>query len=420
MFDSSQTIDMSLSVVDPSFVLALNNGEEYILTDPADAETSFGGSLVDMSNALTNFLTGGIVFMDGLSDYVQSVRDPSGNLYDGEELVGRDAVVYATVTGGKNNPVVKLDVKSPGTGYVMGDTIRITRNYQTIEKVITFEDTKLLNGDPKEIRGIDNVRTITSFKVYADGAIGNAVSGTGSGALIRVDTVNNHRDLAILTILKPGSGFALEDTVKITNPNDPTQHISFTLSASAEMLELNGTSNTTLDISFVDIPFLFKGGVTSGVRAVKNGVDNKYSEAVVDITCDGSPTGTPNVGAKIQYVTLVTPGKPGTVNSVEELYYTVGDKVTFTVNELGQSINDVSAINQDLAPGSDFVIKYIITIDSLTQEQTDILNGKQVGTNVPLLPGDILAIKSTIVSPGGVTGQEQFEQTFLTHYSLAA
>jgi hypothetical protein len=418
IFDSSQTIDISLSLVDPSFVLALNAGEEFILTDPATE--GFEGSLLDMSNALTNCLTGGIVFMDGLSEHVQSVRDPEGNLYDGEANAGIGAVVYATVTGGKNNPVVELDVRSPGTNYVMGDTIRIIRNYQTIEKVITFEDTKLLNGDPKEIMGIDDVRTITSFKVYADGATGNAVSATGSGALIRVDTVTNHRDLAILTILKPGSGFALADTVKITNPNDPTQHISFTLTASAEMFELNGTSNTKLDISFVDIPFLFKGGVTSGVRAVKNGVDNKYSEAVVDITCDGSPNGTPNVGAKIQYVTLVSPGKPGTVNSVEELYYTVGDKVTFTVNELGQSINDVSALNQDLAPGSEFVIKYIITIDSLTQEQTDILNGKQVGTNVPLLPGDILAIKSTIVSPSGVTGQEQFEQTFLTHYSLAA
>jgi hypothetical protein len=418
--DSSQTIDMSLSAVDASFAYALNKGEEYILTDPADEESGFAGSLVDSSNALTNFLTGGIVFMDGLSTNVQSVKDPSGNLYDSEATVGFGAHVYATVTGGKNNPVVKLDVKKPGTGYVIGDTIRITRNYQTIEKVISFEDASLLNGDPKEIRGIDDVRTITSYKVYADGATGYAVSATGSGALIRVDTVNNHRDLAILTILKPGSGFELEDTVTITNPNDATQHISFTLSASAEMLELNGTSNTTLDISFSDIPLLFKGGVTSGVRAVKNGVDNKYSEAVVDITCDGSPNGNPNVGAKIEYITLVSPGKPGTVYSQDELYYTVGDKVTFTVNELGQSINDVSAINQFSTPGSEFVIKYVITIDSLTQEQTDVLNGKVVGTNVPLLPGDILAIKSTIVSPGGVTGQEQFEQTFLTHYSLAA
>ena len=418
IFDSSQTIDISLSVVDPSFVLALNAGEEYILTD--DASGNFAGSLIDSSNALTNCLTGGIVFMDGLSESVQSVRDPSGNLYDSEVTVGYGAHVYATVTGGKNNPVVKLDVKKTGTGYVVEDTIRITRNYQTIEKVISFEDTKLLNGDPKEIMGIDNVRTITSYKVYADGATGNAVSADGSGALIRVDTVNNHRNLAILTILKPGSGFALNDTVTITNPNDATQHISFTLSASAEMLELNGTSNTTLDISSVDIPFLFKGGVTSGVRAVKNGVDNKYSEAVVDITCDGSTNGDPNVGAKIQSITIVTPGKPGTVNSVEELYYTVGDKVTFTVNELGQSINQVPALNQDAAPGSEFVIKYVITIDSLTQEQTDVLNGKVVGTNVPLLPGDILAIKSTIVSPSGVVGQDQFEQSFLTHYSLVA
>lgn len=420
ILDSSQTIDMSLSVVDPSFILALNAGEEYILTDPADEETEFGGSLVDSSNALTNFLTGGIVFMDGLSTNVQSVKDPSGNLYDGESSVGYGAHVDVTVTGGKNNPVVELDVQKTGSGYVVGDTIRITRNYQTIEKVITYEDARLLNGDPKEIMGVDNVRTITSYKVYADGSTGNAVSATGSGALIRVDTVTNHRDLAILTILRPGSGFALEDTVTITNPNDATQHISFTLTASAEVLELNGTSDTKLAIMPADIPFLFKGGVTSGVRAVKNGVDNKYSEAVVDITCDGSPNGNPNVGAKIEYITLVTPGKAGTVYSQDELYYTVGDSVTFTVNELGQSINDVSAINQDVTPGSEFVIKYVITIDSLTQEQTDVLNGKQVGTNVPLLPGDILAIKSTIISPGGVTGQEQFEQTFLTHYSLAA
>jgi hypothetical protein len=54
----------------------------------------------------------------------------------------------------------------------------------------------------------------------------------------------------------------------------------------------------------------------------------------------------------------------------------------------------------------------------LTQEQADVLNGKHVGTNVPLLPGDILVLMSTITSPANVEGQEQFSQSFLTQYQL--
>ena len=42
-----------------------------------------------------------------------------------------------------------------------------------------------------------------------------------------------------------------------------------------------------------------------------------------------------------------------------------------------------------------------------------------VGTNVPLLPGDVLVLMSTISSPPGIEGQEQFEQSFLTQYQLA-
>jgi hypothetical protein len=105
------------------------------------------------------------------------------------------------------------------------------------------------------------------------------------------------------------------------------------------------------------------------------------------------------------------------------LYYIAGDKVTFTVNENGESINRSVAINQvesgvATTIGSTFSIKYVITIDSLTQEQADVLNGILVGVNVPLLPGDVLAIKSTIESPTGVQDQPQFAQSFITKYSL--
>ena len=418
----SETIELSGAILDASFIQALNAGEEYILTDTAGS-----GSLVDSSNALTHSLTGGIVFDNGETNDVVTYENGGLPISGG----GSGATVYVTTTGNYfEMPVVEIEVLSPGSGYVEGDMIRITRNYQTVVKKLTVEDAALLNGEPKEIRGIDNVRTITSAPIFTDGAFGYATSAnsTGSGALIRVDSDTNDTNLVRLTVMIPdsGEGFASGDVVIIQNIEDPTQHITFTLSStpdSQDELELNNTDSKVLDIQSTDIPYLFKGGVTKSVRAVKNGVDNKYSEAIVDITCDGSQDGNPDVGAKIEYITVASPAKPGTVGSQDELYYIAGDKVTFTVNENGESINRSVAINQvesgvATTIGSTFSIKYVITIDSLTQEQADVLNGILVGVNVPLLPGDVLAIKSTIESPTGVQDQPQFAQSFITKYSL--
>jgi hypothetical protein len=431
----SQTIDLSGSILDASFIQALNAGEEYILTDTAGS-----GSLVDSSNALTHSLTGGIVFENASTNDVVSYEDATGAPIASGSGGGSGATVYAyTTMPNYVNPVVELNVLSPGSGYMGGDWIRITHNYQTIIKQITSEDATLLNGEPKEIRGIDDLRTITSAPIFTDGAFGYATSAnsTGLGALIRVDSDIHDTTLVRLTVMIPdsGTGFQPGDVVIIQNIEDLTQHITFTLSStpdSQDELELNNMDNKVLDILITDIPYLFSGGVTDNVRAVKNGVDNKYSEAIVDITCDGSnlnsngvngSNGTDYCGAKIEYITLKAAAKPGTVGSEDELYYEVGDSVTFTVNEKGESINRSVAINQDETGvastiGSTFSIKYVITIDSLTQEQANVLNGKLVGVNVPLLPGDVLAIKSTIESPSGVTEQPQFTQSFITKYSL--
>ena len=424
----SETIELSGTIVDASFIQALNAGEEYILTAPGDVEGTT--SLTDSSNALTHSLTGGIVFDNGETNSVVSYEDVNGNAITSGG--GSGATVYVTTTGTYfQPPVVEIEVLSPGSGYVEGDMIRITRNYQTVVKKLTVEDAALLNGEPKEIRGVDDLRTITSAPIFTDGAFGYATSAnsTGPGALIRVDTDINDTTLVRLTVMIPdsGEGFQSGDVVIIQNIEDPTQHITFTLAAeitpSQDELELNNTDSKVLAIQSTDIPYLFKGGVTKSVRAVKNGIDNKYSEAIVDITCDGSPDGNPDVGAKIEYITVASPAKPGTVGSQDELYYMLGDTVTFTVNENGESINRSVAINQSVdgvasTIGSTFSIKYVITIDSLTQEQADVLNGILVGVNVPLLPGDVLAIKSTIESPAGVQDQPQFVQSFITKYSL--
>ena len=424
----SELIELKGNALDASFIQALNAGEEYILTAPGDAEGTT--SLTDSSNALTFSLTAGRVFDNGETSDVVSYEEADGTPIPFVGGRGRGATVLVTTTGAFfEMPVLEIRVTGTGSGYVEGDMIRITRNYQTVIKKITIEDAALLNGDPKEIRGIQQVRTITSAKIFTDGAFGYATSAnsTGLGALIRVDSNTNDTKLVRLTVMIPdsGEGFLAGDKVVIQNLEDPTQHITFTLAAleSQDELELNNTDNKVLDILPTDIPYLFKGGVTKSVRAVKNDVDNKYSEAIVDITCDGSQDGNPEVGAKIEYITVATPAKPGTVGSQSELYYEVGDKVTFTVNENGESINRSVAINQNEAGvastvGSVFSIKYVITIDSLTQEQADVLNGILVGVNVPLLPGDVLAIKSTIESPSGVQDQPQFAQSFITKYSL--
>jgi hypothetical protein len=302
---------------------------------------------------LTNSLTGGIIFENASTNDVVSYEDAVGNPI-AYGTAGSGATVYAyTTKPNYMNPVVELNVLSPGTGYVAGDWIRITHNYQSIIKQITKEDATLLNGEPKEIRGVDDLRTITSALIFTDGAFGYATSANSTvpGALIRVDSDINDTNLVRLTVMIPdsGAGFQPGNVVIIQNIDDPTQHITFTLSLtpdSQDELELNNTDYKVLDIQLTDIPYLFRGGVTDNVRAVKNGIDNKYSEAIVDITCDGSnllsdgvngSNGTEYRGAKIESITLKAAAKPGTVGSngataSYELYYEVGDTVTFTVN----------------------------------------------------------------------------------------
>lgn len=425
----AELIELKGATLNADFIQALNAGEEYILTAPGDASGST--SLTDSSNALTFSLTAGRVFDNGETSDVVSYEEADGTPIPFVGGRGRGATVFVKTTGSFfEMPVFEIKVTGTGSGYVEGDMIRITRNFQTVIKRITREDAVLLNGDPKEIRGIQEVRTITSAKIFTDGAFGFATSANtdGSGALIRVDSDNLDTTITRLTVIipDPSANFLSGDDVTIQNIEDPTQRIVFKLASepvSQDELELNNTDSKILDILPTDIPYLFKGGVTKSVRAVKNDVDNKYSEAIVDITCDGSPDGNPDVGAKVEYITVATPAKPGTVGSQDELYYRVGDKVTFTVNEKGESINRIPAINQSqdgvaTTIGSEFSIKYVITINSLTQEQADILNGILVGTNVPLLPGDVLAIKSTIESAPGVQDQPQFAQSFITKYTL--
>jgi hypothetical protein len=121
----------------------------------------------------------------------------------------------------------------------------------------------------------------------------------------------------------------------------------------------------------------------------------------------------------LQSITLVSAAQPGTDNALDDLYYVKGDKVTFTVDQSGIQ-QDLALTQQNADTYTPPIIEYTITITNLTQEQADVLNGKHVGTNVPLLPGDVLVLMSTITSPANVEGQEQFSQSFLTQYHLAA
>jgi hypothetical protein len=456
----NETITMVLSQFDASFTEALNNGEEFILLDTSS------NSLVDSSNSLTNSLTGGIVFMNARSNNVMSIKTSNNTLYDydtcGNQIIyksggtgGYGAVVDVVTEQNGNlpyNKITSLTMVSPidksdntHRRYADGDKILIQHNYQTLTKNLSLEDAALLNGDGNEINGLNNIRTITSNKIFTDGAFGYATIANmgptdGSGALIRVDTSNNDTALVTLTVMIPDASnkFIASSAVTITNIYDPTQRVTFTLDAtppavsvsslsikSNQINELNAPlhGNTVLDIcGNTDIPFLFRGGITKNVRAVKNGVDNKYSEAIVDIACDGSGN---DVGTIIQSITLVNPAQPGTVGSDGKLYYDVGDTITFTVDESGNSINRVGALNQTdtnvpiTTITSNFNVKYVITLKSLTKEQSDLLNGIMVGTCVPLLPGDILAIKSTISSPDAPQDEQPlFKQSFLTHYVL--
>lgn len=410
---SAEHIVLDATFTDASFVSALNNGEEYVL---------------DSSAALTAALTGGIYFDNA------TTTDITGS------VAGTGATIKVTTTLFEGNGVeniLKLEVLAAGSGYAEGETITITNNYQTITKVLTLEDANLLNGN-KELIGnyytgpasagsnAANNRMITTPPIFTDGAFATTSGLFGTGASIRVDTSDaNDTALESLTVRIAGSGYTGTGDLTITNPQDTRQRVTLTVNTTAtdnsvlDIDELNGAANKVLDISNTDIPFLFYGGKSSPVQAVKNGVDNHFSEAVVTITCDGNQSAASGSGSdrgsKIQSITLNSAAKPGTDNTTE-LYYEKGDTVTFTVNESGQQQDfDNTQQNQ---PFSAATIVYRITIDKLTQEQADVLNGKQVGTNVPLLPGDILVLMSTITSPANVEGQEQFSQSFLTQYQL--
>jgi hypothetical protein len=426
LYNSDETFELSGSILDASFINALNNGEEYVLTDTANNVNS----ITDSSNALTNALTGGIYFEDATTFDVTTISGTGD---------GSGAQITVTCTDGKNMPVVELNVgadRSQITGtFDVSDVLLFRNNYQTITKQLTEEDAKLLNNI-KEIAGNNypgvvgndtNNRKITSVQIFTDGAFGSATSTSGSDAIIRVDT-NDISDsvISVLTVRKAGSLYADLEDVIITNLQDDRQTIKLTISADAtdntliDINELNDEADKVLNIAADDVNYLFYGGTSFNVQAVKNGVNNKKSEAVVTIICDGNQSESyADRGAHLQAISLTSAAQPGTDNT-NELYYAKGNSVTFTVDEAGEHLNEDDAINQDTEHyNAGYTVKYKITIDSLTQEQADVLNGNMVGTNVPLLPGDVLVLMSTISSPQGVDGQEQFEQSFLTQYQLA-
>jgi hypothetical protein len=409
---SAEHIVLDATFTDASFVEALNKGEEYVL---------------DSSAALTAALTGGVYFDNA------TTTDITGN------VAGIGATIKVTTTlsadGNGVEKIRKLEVLAKGSGYAANETITITNNYQTITKVLTLEDAQLLNGykelignnydytnSDNKVGNANNNRKITTPPIFTDGAFGDAVGLDSSGAVIRVDTLDiSDTVIESLTVRNTGSAYAGTGDLTITNPQDTRQRITLTVNATAtdnseiDIHELNNTANKVLGIHTTDIPFLFYGGKSSPVQAVKNGVDNHFSEAVVTITCDGNQSlGEENRGAVLQSITLISAAKPGTDNT-DKLYYEKGDTVTFTVDQSG---NQQDFVDTQQNTFSTATIVYRITIASLTQEQADVLNGKHVGTNVPLLPGDILVLMSTITSPANVEGQEQFSQSFLTQYQL--
>ena len=441
---SNETLELSGEILDASFINALNSGEEYILTH----DVSGTDSLIDSSNALTAALTGGAYFEDAstndivCTDLSGVIADSSGAVIEVSTTESSGATIIINgIDPNGIEPILELKVTESGAGYQAGHTMTIKNNYQIITKVLTPEDAKLLNGI-KELGGNNypgtgegndnNNRKITSIQIFTDGAFGEASGLDGSGAIIRVNTSDvSDSILSVLTVRTGGSGYNGTGDVTITNLEDANQTIVLTIDASnvdntiIDIDELNNSANKILNIKQSDVQPLFYGGTCKDVQAVRNGVNNKYSEAVVTIICDGNQSdgnqseGGLDRGAKIQAISLQSAAMPGTDNT-DELYYEQGDKVTFTVDQDGEHLNEDYAINQDGEHTNvAYTVKYVITISSLTKEQADVLNGNMVGTNVPLLPGDVLVLMSTISSPPGIEGQEQFEQSFLTQYQLA-
>jgi len=431
---SNEIIELSGDILDVSFINALNNGEEYILTH----DVSGTDSLTDSSNALTAALTGGVYFEDASTNDL-ICTDPSGAITDCSGAIIEVTTTEKTIGDIINGiePIVELNVTESGAGYIAGDTILIRNDYQRITKVLTVEDAKLLNGI-KELGGVNypgtgagndnNNRKITSIPIFTDGAFGEATGLDGSGAIIRVNTSDaSDSIISILTVRTGGNGYIGTGDVTITNVEDARQTIALTIDASGtvdnsmvDIEELNDSANKILSIKASDVQPLFYGGSSTDVQAVRNGVNNKHSEAVVTIICDGNQSEDgADRGANIQAISLQSAARPGTDNT-DELYYEEGDSVTFTVDQSGNHLNEDNAINQDGEHiNVSYTVKYVITIKALTEEQADVLNGNMVGTNVPLLPGDVLVLKSTISSPSGIEGQEQFDQSFLTQYQLA-
>ena len=413
VLDASQTIVFDASGT-ADLCAALNTGAGYVY---------------DTSGILTSGLEGGIVFMTGLG-YVRGSNDSSAP--------DASCATVTVTTNASNDAITTIVLNAVATGagdivYYDGSSVTITSLYRTIDMSLNNVDADILNGLGTAIEQstIGSNTDITSDPIFTSGAIGYATcSGVAdaSRALIRVDTNNNDTSIVKMTVLSTYGGVYTDTSnVSITNSKDSTQRITFDISGVLEATELSGTSDTKLDGSSNNITPVptFKGGIIiqngidssfngiydishngydiSGVPAVQNGVRNYYSEAQVHIKCNEPATG--DVGTIIESITMISAAPKPTVGSGGDIYYKIGDEVTFTY--------------RDTSGNGNFDITYVIEIPSLTHEQATVLNGTAVGINIPLLPGDNLVLKSTINSPSGVDGQPTFTQSFLTYYSLS-
>jgi hypothetical protein len=145
IYQPLETIELSGLILthNPEFVYALNRGEEFVLVDVTGSKNS----LINPYNRLTKALTGGIYFKDSITDDV--------NIINGL-ISGRGVTINITCTKllpndsyGLVSPVLKLIIGNDKTNvqctFNEGDVIIIRNNYQTITKLLTLEDSILLN-----------------------------------------------------------------------------------------------------------------------------------------------------------------------------------------------------------------------------------------------------------------------------------
>ena len=255
-----------------------------------------------------------------------------------------------------------------GSGYVLGDTVVISdgTNILAIDN-INPPQVAMLNGtlDDSVLYSLTKTAVIYDELIADSAVVGtttgsfsteagiSATGGSGSGAVLDVEMIPGNTTINRISIATAGSNYVLADEVTL---NQGANVITITLNA-ADVELFNGVADSGTGIFTV-------GSAGTGTYAALGG-SGAGDNATVEVK----------------------------MTNDKEIY-------SIKIGVAGGSARYVAGDNITISDGLN-----IIKIDTITANQTAILNGAGYGlivpTNVPVESGDKIRLKRTINGPSG-------------------